>query len=196
MDQLDYNLKRFADAVYADAENEKKATLEELSAKKSEQFSKIEDQLLRECYQTIQSEISKIKNESQLKLSEETQKARRTLLSRRQEIEDSVFAAAGEKILAYTKTDAYLTYLQHELSAIAPQYQGVACTLVLRQEDMALAEKLCGYFDHCTATAGNITLGGFLLRCPEKNVSVDGTFDTRLENKREEFKQNSGLTID
>ena len=82
MDQLDYNLKRFADAVYADAENEKQATLAELSAKKEEQFSKIEDQLLRECYHTIQSEIAKIRNQSQLVLSEETQKSRRQLLER------------------------------------------------------------------------------------------------------------------
>ena len=190
MDQLDYNLKRFADAVYADAENEKQATLAELSAKKEEQFSKIEDQLLRECYHTIQSEIAKIRNQSQLVLSEETQK------SRRQQIEEAIFAAAEEKILSYTSGEEYRLRLKKELTEAGAPYRTLPCTLFLRRSDLPLSEELCSLFTQCRVEAGNIRLGGFILRCDEKHISIDGTFDSRLAQKREEFKQYSGLTID
>ena len=196
MDQLDYNLKRFADAVYADAENEKKATLEELSAKKEEQFSKIEDQLLRDCYHTIQSEIAKIRNQSQLVLSEETQKSRRQLLERREQIEESIFSAAEEKILSYTKSEEYRIRLKKELTDASVPYRTLPCTLFLREEDLHLADELCCLFEQCHAEPGNIRLGGFILRCDEKHIRIDGTLDSRLAQKREEFKQNSGLTID
>lgn len=196
MDQLDYNLKRFADAVYADAENEKQATLAELSAKKEEQFSKIEDQLLRECYHTIQSEIAKIRNQSQLVLSEETQKSRRQLLERRQQIEEAIFAAAEEKLLSYTSGEEYRLRLKKELTEAGAPYRTLPCTLFLRRSDLPLSEELCSLFTQCRVEAGNIRLGGFILRCDEKHISIDGTFDSRLAQKREEFKQNSGLTID
>ena len=196
MDQLDYNLKRFADAVYADAENEKKATLEELSARKEAQFSKIEDALLRDCYTAIQSEITKIKTETQLVLSEETQKSRRALLDRRQKIEEALFSAAEEKLLRYTKSGEYLPRLKKELEKVGAPYFALPCTLFLREEDLPLAAELCSLFSQCSAEPGNIRLGGFILRCDEKHINIDGTFDSRLSERREAFKQNSGLTID
>lgn len=196
MNTFDINLQRFADAVFADAENEKRQLMTELEAKRTERFEHLENEILSEAYDEMQAHIAAIRNESAAAVSAATVEERSSLIALRSELEEKVFAAAAARIEAFRGTADYPALLERQAAAAADQIGSHSCVIRLRADDMALADRLCALFSSAAAEAdAHIALGGFSVLCPEANIVIDQTFDSRFAEARQRFRSTSGLTI-
>lgn len=116
-----------------------------------------------------------------------------TLLRKRSEIAEEVFAEAKARIAAFTKSEGYPDLLQRSAKQIAERL-GSACVLFLRPEDEAFfpaLRPLCAGIE----TDRSILLGGIRAEAKDRGLIADDTLDARLAQQREAFYESSGLSV-
>ena len=167
----------------------------------AEQRSKIEAEAeedgLKEAYVLLQRKMSSINTGIARELSKAENASRKSTFEKRQEIEDKVFERAKEKLLAYTKTDKYLEKLLSSAKAVSSKLTANDVVLYVCERDMKLKNKIISAFGRkCDIQVSDeIKIGGLTALSREMGLLVDETLDTKLENQREWFCENSGLTV-
>jgi len=118
------------------------------------------------------------------------------LSQKKEDIAQAVFSQVREKIDAYTETPPYEEFLVQSAKRIAGYYRRAGIVFSVRQSDMRFADVIrsaAGYPCEVTADAG-IALGGLRAECEGSNVGIDDTLDARLESRKQEFFETSGLS--
>lgn len=197
MSQPDKNLEKFNNVVIKDAEEQRAKILAEIEAYRKSELEKAEEDILHEAYLMIQNEISSIKNQQSKEVSLAELEGRRKLLKQREQISDDVFAAAADRLIAYTKTPAYAGFLCGLVQkAIAEMPEG-KITIRIKKDDLALSGELVKAAGRAAVVTEDpaIRLGGAILYNEEKGVVSDNTLDLKLESQRDWFIATSGLSI-
>ena len=164
---------------------------------KTKEINKAEEDGLKEAYVLLQRKMSSINTGIARELSKAENASRKSTFEKRQEIEDKVFERAKEKLLAYTKTDKYLEKLLSSAKAVSSKLTANDVVLYVCERDMKLKNKIISAFGRkCDIQVSDeIKIGGLTALSREMGLLVDETLDTKLENQREWFCENSGLTV-
>ena len=111
----------------------------------------------------------------------------------RQALADEAFAAAAEKLRAFTEGEDYTAWLQAEAKTLAGRL-GQGTVLYARPQDLArLGDLPAG----CTAEADpSIELGGLRAENKAAHMAADDTLTSRLAAQRPWFLENAGLSIE
>ena len=130
-------------------------------------------------------------------LAKKEDEGRRRLYKRREEMVGEIFEKAEGKLLDYTKTAEYTAALKEDAKEAADFFGGDTVTVYVKSDDMAISGELSAIFgNNCSVkAASDIIIGGFKAQCASKGVVVDFTLDTKLENQKDWFLQNSKLKI-
>lgn len=186
------------------------SAIKELAAEECKQIDEETDRLRVERLKSLQSEarkryksymeyeIARIRADSNTAISNYEEKSRKTLTDLRNSLCEKVFALAGEKINEYTKTPAYKAMLINSAKEIAEEFNGGEVELFVREEDMQFAEDIKSAFSgNCKVSASkDIVFGGIKAADSKSNCMADDTLDSKLEQKKEWFLENSGLSIE
>lgn len=187
---------KFLDAIRKYAEQQKKligAQVEEYKAQKIEQAT---ESGLQDAYELIQRDIAERKAAIVTDYARREYALKKELYTERQRITDEVFAAATEKLLAYTDTAAYREAFLREAGEAASLCGEHPCVIRIREVDRDLAHKAASLFAHAEIQAdASVRIGGFRVLCEEKGVLLDCTLDEKLSRERERFYTESGLKV-
>lgn len=118
------------------------------------------------------------------------------LAQKKEDIAAAVFSQVRSQIAAYTETPAYKDFLVQSAKRIAGYYRRGGIAFRARQSDLRFANDIraaAGVPCEVTADEG-IQLGGLRAECEGSNVGVDDTLDSRLESRKQEFFEMSGLS--
>ncbi len=164
---------------------------------KTKEINKAEEDGLKEAYVLLQRKMSSINTGIARELSKAENASRKSTFEKRQEIEEKVFERAKEKLLAYTKTDKYLEKMLSSAKAVSSKLTANDVVLYVCERDMKLKNKIISAFGRkCDIQVSDeIKIGGLTALSREMGLLVDETLDTKLENQREWFCENSGLTV-
>lgn len=195
MARLEDKLERFEKAVLDEAMAKSKELLDEMEAIKQEQIALTENAALTAAYEIIQGGMSDITTDSAHEISQMRLKQKQEYLSARKAYENSVFENVKQRLIEYTKTDAYAQYLLSAAKRLAREHNNGSVTLTLKQADKVHEQTVKeGYNAPCTiAYSDDITIGGILLRDDQNGFVVDLTLDTRLKDQKDWFYQNCKL---
>lgn len=197
MSVSDENRSKFLDAINKYAEEQRNKIEAEVELFKEQELEKAETDILSEAYALIQKEMNNMRQKIASETSRKAMEGRKELFGKRREITDRVFEAAKEKLAAYTATEAYPALLQKYAGALAEILPADGTVLTLRRQDEAYADLVKQAFGKgCTiAYSDDIRLGGLRAYHQELGRIADETLDSKLEDQREWFAANCGMTI-
>ncbi len=164
---------------------------------KSKELNKAEEDGLKEAYVLLQKKMLSINTSIARELSKAENASRKSTFAKRQEIEDKVFERAKEKLLEYAGTDKYIQKLLESTKTVSEKLTADDVTLYVCERDLKLKNKIISAFGRkCDVQASNeIQIGGIMGISRKVGLLADETLDTKLQNQREWFCENSGLTI-
>lgn len=187
----------FLNAIQKFAEEQKHQIRSEVEKFKDEELKKAEDEGIRDAHALIMKEMASMRAGIAGELAKKEDEGRQKLYKRREEMVSEVFQKAKNKLLEYTKTDEYKSALKANAKETAEFFGDAEYVVYLKSDDMPMQSELSNIFgNNCSfKTASEILIGGLKAQCDEKGIVVDFTLDTKLENRKGWFLQNSKLKV-
>ena len=198
MPDINQKLDRFTAKILAEAAAESRRAMEEVQRRREQRIQEAEDEVLKEAYDYIHTEVSRIQAEAGRGVSRHMLDNKRTLSLRRKEMAQEVFALVRAKIAAFTRTDAYtrrMAALMTEAAGYLPGAKEVVVTV--REEDMGLRQILTDAVPlmHLTFQPGDFRMGGLVAESPDLGLRVDASFDSAAEELSGHFAELFGLSL-
>ena len=198
MPDINQKLDRFTAKILAEAAAESRRAMEEVQRRREQRIQEAEDEVLKEAYDYIHTEVSRIQAEAGRGVSRHMLDNKRTLSLRRKEMAQEVFALVRAKIAAFTRTDAYIRRMAALMTEAAGYLAGAKEVLVtLRKEDMGLRQLLTDSVPlmHLTFQPGDFRMGGLVAESPDLGLRVDASFDSAAEELSGHFAELFGLSL-
>ena len=198
MPDINQKLDRFTAKILAEAAAESRRAMEEVQRRREQRIQEAEDEVLKEAYDYIHTEVSRIQAEAGRGVSRHMLDNKRTLSLRRKEMAQEVFALVRAKIAAFTRTDAYTRRMAALMTEAAGYLDGAKEVLVtLREEDMGLRQLLTAAVPlmHLTFQPGDFRMGGLVAESPDLGLRVDASFDSAAEELSGHFAELFGLSL-
>ncbi len=121
---------------------------------------------------------------------------KKEIIDARMRITQDVFGAVEKKLVSFTQTPEYKDFLIKSAKKISDLCGSFPITVFLRGRDMQFSEDIKAVFGNISVEADDsIKIGGIYGVCAAKSVKLDDLLETRLEEQKEWFYENSGLSL-
>ena len=141
----------------------------------------------------LEGELKEIRTYAATKSSRDRLEVKKKLIELRAHYTEDLFNLVRKQVLKFSKSDAYVTYMQQALDQLHITPEGC---FEVRQEDIALMKKLLekkGYKN--TVSAVVMPLGGFHYLDTANRMEYSCSLDERCEEQMEWFTSHSGFGI-
>ncbi|MBQ7548902.1 MAG: V-type ATP synthase subunit E [Clostridia bacterium] len=184
--------EQFINAINADADARCKRMRSEVDEYIASELRKERSIVSEEVRAYKKSETDRLNEQRNAGLSETEAAERSKVAERRNEIADEVFSAARERIKKFTGSKGYPAFLRASVKNILAQI-GPQSVIFIRSADKKYADDL---LELCASVEidDTIVLGGCRAENRELGVTADDTLDVRLEEAKQDFYKNSGLS--
>ena len=191
-------LKHFETAMFNTATKERDEILKETETLKKKELKQAEDEVLNRAYRLIQKNIADISISNTMLVAQQETQYKQKLLQKRQEIFDNVFENVRKRLLQYTQTPEYVTFLVGIAEDFAKAYPYENSVICLRREDLKFADQLKTALGlACTVQEDDdMELGGIKIANQEHGVIADESFETRLSDQKQWFYTHTHLMIE
>ena len=188
---------KFLQAIQRYAKLQKNVIKVEAKQKKTERLKEAEKQARAESDKLVKDTLRSERNRQTAVLAKKTQEGQKELFLERSRMVDDIFKAAEEKLIAYTQTDGYKKKLKESAESISELFEGKSCVLYVNERDLSIAEGFAPMFKGGAEVLADRTvrIGGLRGYCEELGIIADETLDSRLEDQREWFIENSSLAV-
>lgn len=197
MADIEEKKDKFSIAINHYAEEQRRKIEKEIEEYKKKELEETEIQVLSECYQLIQKELTQMRSSISHEVAKREMDSRRKLLEKRSEITSGIFSKVTEKLKVFTQQDDYALFLKKTAQQFAKTFGRPGVVIRLRTEDQkyeASIREAYG-FDCEFQTDGTIEIGGMKAFHPEMGIFADETLDTLLANQYDWFETHSGMTV-
>ena len=194
---VDEKLENFNRMILRDAAASRDNVLENLQKDTDAKLASSKAAIEREITEIYHRETTKSVQQKESLVSKATVNARKSIISVRNEILDSVLADLTKRFLEFTKSPDYEAWLTNNVEdAMAYVLPGNA-QLYLTSDDLdRYQENLAARFPGVTFFAAESgIIGGCRAAAPDKNLFVDNSIENKINCSREELFANSGLKL-
>lgn len=157
--------------------------------------AEMEAQAKSEAEEFIKAKTASIKLEAGRRISESAAECRKKVFSRRNEIADKTLSSVAEKLRAFTQSEEYKPFLFESARNILRVFEGGSITLLVRPEDMEYQAELESELNVSVSQDASIKIGGVKGINSIVTLLIDDTLDSRLEQQKRWFEENSELYI-
>ncbi len=151
-----------------------------------------EAEILEEVYSEVNRKSSEIKGSVGREISAEISECRGAVLRRRSELAEGVFAEVEQKIRDFTKSEQYEAFMLGSAENAVKLLAGNS-TILVREADMFLADKITAAVGCPVETSDSIILGGIMAKSGD--IIADDTLDARFYAEKEAFRENYKIEI-
>lgn len=193
----DYKSSNFLNAIRKFNEEERKKLVSEMETKKDEAIreAKLKGEFDADKYvkKHLSAEKARITGEYAVKNLE----ARGEVFKTRAEMFDTVFERSAEKLIHFTSTPEYRDKLIDLAREIAEAFKENSCIIYVKEDDLKYENDIKSVFSGSVEvkTDVKIRIGGLRGYCKELRIVADNTLDSKLENQRTRFVENTDLKI-
>lgn len=189
------NFLKAIDKYAKEQQREIKAKANEFKIK---ELQRAEAEVLRDSYHLIQREMASMRKKIDGEVSKVEIEKKRALLSKRYKITENIFNEAKMKLIEFSKSKEYLNVLLKSVRKISEVFNDTDDTVFyVKKEDLAYEDDIKKEFPLTCKVKENkkIQIGGVLANSTKLGINIDETLDSKLENQREWFAENSNLSI-
>lgn len=193
----DAKTNNFLNAIQKYADQQKQDIQQEIEAFKAEEMKKAEQEGLRAAYDIIHKEMDNNKSFITREFAKKEKESQDELFLERAKMMRTVFDKTTEKLIAYTSTDEYKNNLCVQAQNVAKLFGNKSCIIYINEKDKNFAKQLQDCFSGETQVKAipEIKIGGFKVYCEDMNIIADETLDSKLQDQRQWFTENSGLKV-
>lgn len=197
MADIEEKKDKFSTAINHYAEEQRKKIEQEIEEYKKKELEETEIQVLTECYQLIQKELTQMRSRISHEVAKREMDSRRKLLEKRSGITSEVFSKATEKLKEFTAQDDYVSFLKKTAQQFAKVFGRPGVVIRLKADDRKYEAEIRSAFgfDCEFQTDGTIEIGGMRAFHPEMGIFADETLDSLLADQRGWFETHSGMTV-
>lgn len=190
---MEAKLSAFSSRVLSLAKKRSDETDKKTNEIRKAKTEKKQDEFLEDAYRAIQSGVAKIRRTESEKVLRAENDMKKEILSRREEIINSVFSQAKEELSKFSESEEYRVWFDKKLSlALEGTGEGKKTVYVL-EKDKKEAEK-SGEKVVAVNEAGFI--GGVRVVNDDLGIIADYSFGEELSEAKEDFLQKSSLSIE
>ena len=190
---MEAKLSAFSSRVLSLAKKRSDETDKKTNEIRKAKTEKKQDEFLEDAYRAIQSGVAKIRRTESEKVLRAENDMKKEILSRREEIINSVFSQAKEELSKFSESEEYRVWFDKKLSlALEGTGEGKKTVYVL-EKDKKEAEK-SGEKVVVVNEAGFI--GGVRVVNDDLGIIADYSFGEELSEAKEDFLQKSSLSIE
>lgn len=188
---------KFLRAIKKYAKEQKSAMQGEVKQLKTERLKEAQEKAQRDSERLIHEKKEDSLSRRTAILATKTQEGQKKLFIERNKMVDEIFRDAFDKLVAYAVSDAYEKKLIESAKEIAKLFDGKACVLYVKEYDLGCAEKIAACFSGSTEIKADktIRIGGIRGYCAEMGIVADETLDSKLEDQRAWFIENTDLSV-
>ncbi|MCH5300109.1 MAG: hypothetical protein J1E56_02230 [Ruminococcus sp.] len=193
----DAKTNNFLNAIQKYADKQKQDMQQEIETFKAEEMKKAEDEGLKAAYDIIHKEMENNKTVITREFAKKEKESQDELFLERAKMMQTVFDKTTEKLIAYTSTEEYKNKLTLQAQNIAKLFGNKSCIIYINEKDRNFANQLQDCFGGETQVKATpeIKIGGIKVYCEEMNIIADETLDSKLQDQRQWFTENSGLKV-
>ena len=193
MGYTDSKINNFRNCVLIDAKKQRDEILCEAENYENAQKQAAEKEIFSHIYDSLQQCRIKLEKEAGEKISEASEKCRRSIIAKREEITDKVFEQLRERIEEIRTTDKYKVYLENCIKEAADAVGEGKIKIFADKRDEAAAKKIAQNMGAEFET-GDI-LGGCRVINTDKGIVCSNALSEKLERLRESFFELADLSI-
>lgn len=188
---------KFQDAIFDYARIQSEQILQEVRKKQLEELKAAREAIQKETEDYVKLQLEKRSSKVSREMAHREQDLKRDILKKRQEITDKVFADAKTELLAFVNTAEYKDFLLELAKSARQAFQAEDTVFITRKADEAFHADIQSAFGaECSfQTTESIHIGGLQVRSASLGLMADDTLDAMLEDQREWFAMNSGLSV-
>ena len=158
--------------------------------------AELERQAKRDAENYVRAKSASVKLEAGKRISEKADECRKAVFSKRSEIANATLSEAAEKLKSFTESPGYKDFLIKSAGEVIKEIGSVNVTLMLRPKDMVFKEEICNTYPNASFSQDeSIRIGGVKGINSTMTLLINDTLDSRLENQKRWFEENSGLYI-
>lgn len=191
----DKKTSSFLKAINKYAQQQSEAIKLEVEELKKKEIEKATNEGISDAYKLIQKEIATNKSQIISESARLEQESRNKLFIRRNEIVESVFADAKAQLLEFTDTDDYIGYIKKSVAEMAEYFKDNEFTVYIKESDCSKKSEIQSVASINIEVDNSIEIGGIKGFCKKLSILIDDTFDSKLEDERVWFAENSGLKV-
>ena len=186
--ELDAKLEQLRETILNDAYRQRDQRLRDLKSEKGSYIKEMQEKVLASTNQYLTQEEQTLEKEAKRELASWEFDRMKQLRKARLDIEEKVMGELKERLIAFTRSEAFAPYLRNlleraELSVFSSGAVAL-CGAHAAVEEQVLREAIP---DISIEKDPAIEIGGFRLKNEKRRVMIDLTLDTRLEEARHAF---------
>jgi len=187
-------INQMIEDILNEAKAEAKAVLADAEKKAKEILQRGTEKAEREKQAILESQLKQISELEKQQIASLNLQARREILQKKEEEISKVFELAKAELTKFPKQAAYEKVLRKLIIESGVALGGGELVVKVRKEDVAKVKDLATIAKEITKSCGNkcslklskeniTALGGVILETADGSVTINNTFDARLEQK-------------
>lgn len=189
-------LVAFEQAILEESKEKINAIEQEIRDYEQTELTKAKEDEYNKMYQYMQQQVHLIQNRWKQSVTKYELDSRRELLLFRNELSEQVFRKVRERLLEYSKSEPYQRNLIARLQNAMEEFPYDSAVVLLKKDDLKLESEICRLLPQIVvAEDPNNHLGGFTLLYEEKGVLADLTYESALQNRKQDFSVKCGLKV-
>ncbi|MCL2548482.1 MAG: hypothetical protein FWE76_04870 [Symbiobacteriaceae bacterium] len=191
------NVARLAEAIEQLTQEQQDSLQRDTVQRRLHLLSEAQERINREREQGFSEGVADLTESLGGEQSQKISQLRQRLFKKREEYAAAIFTATAEELANFVASEVYRDFLCSLAARISKRYDCNLAEVHLRQEDLPLQTDLRQYIasEGTFVADEEIKLGGFLVWLPHLNMLLDERLETRLENEKQWFYEESGLHI-
>lgn len=184
---LEEKLANFEESATKAATQENERIIREYQEYLDNAFEEKKAELEEEAQVRLKTESDRLLSENNKLLSSLSLDSRRAINLKSEEYANLIFADVEKKLTEFKKTPEYLQVLASQIKAALEFARESSMTIYIDPSDEALKEELEKQSGHAIAISRIEFKGGTRAVIKDKNILIDNSFLTRLEEQRSSF---------
>lgn len=185
-------LQHFFEFSISRAEQEASETIEEHQKALDTMYEEHCSTRRRQAEAYLDAETERIKRDINKTLSSRQLHIRQELSAKQQELKEKLFAKVKERMLAFKSTPAYLDYLCNKLREAEEFSDGTELIVYLDASDEGLLGALKDRTGYTARISPKAFGGGIRAVLPAKNILIDNSYLTLLDEEKEAYHFHGG----
>jgi V/A-type H+-transporting ATPase subunit E len=199
-------IDQMVEDILANAKLEANKNIGETKSQTQEILDKGKTVAQKEKEELIETQTKSILEQEKQQISSINLQARREILQKKEEEIAKAFDLAKKALLNFNKKEAYNKVLAALIVEAGTAIGGGNLLIKFRKEDKSKVKDLAALAKKITTNSGNKTtlkphkqtitaMGGIVVQTDDESISIDNTFDARLEQKYKTIRNKIALTL-
>lgn len=184
---IEDKLKHFTTITVENVQKRCDKSLEEYKAELDSVFEKHKAEAIRMSTLEEKTLRDAVERKASKEYTMEQLHIRRKINHKQSELTDKVFADVEKQLMEYRASEEYKDYLARQIERAVKFAQGEELTIYIDMGDEHIKEEMEKRCNVTLNMSDYAFKGGIRAELPKRNILIDNTFATKLEEEKEKF---------